>query len=113
MDDPRDSTDKGHIQPEPVNRSDFRRKDPQILEMAKTLEHFEHVLITYTKELEEELAQEQMKAQPKEKLVAGLVTMTSLLKGFATFVDNDVWTWMITVADRSTSHVHRRTGRFF
>ena len=97
----------------PLNRSDFRRKDPDILEMAKTLEHFESVLLKYTKSLEEELAGEQAKADPNAKLVAGLLTMTALLKGFATFVDNDVWTWMITVADRSTSHVHRRTGRFF
>lgn len=96
-----------------LNRSDFRRKDPEILEMAKTLEHFEQVLLTYTKQLEEELAREQQKAEPNAKLVAGLLTMTALLKGFETFIDNDVWTWMITVADRSTSHVHRRTGRFF
>jgi hypothetical protein len=97
----------------PLNRSDFRRKDPDILEMANTLEHFEDVLLKYTKALEDELAGEQAKTEPNAKLVAGLLTMTALLKGFATFVDQDMWTWMITVADRSTSHVHRRTGRFF
>jgi hypothetical protein len=97
----------------PKDRSDFRRKDPEILEMAKTLEHFESVLLNYTKRLEDELAQEQQRDEPYVPLVSGLQIMTGLLKGFGTFIDNDVWTWMITVADRSTSHVHRRTRRFF
>ena len=97
----------------PKNRSDFRRKDQEILEMAKTLEHFESVLVNYTRRLEDELAQEQQRPEPHVPLVSGLQIMTGLLKGFETFVDNDVWTWMITVADRSTSHVHRRTRQFF
>jgi hypothetical protein len=98
---------------EPVDRSSARRKDPEIGELVTTLEHFETVLHTYTQRLDAELAQERERAEPYLPLISGLEIMTALLKGFGSFVDNDVWTWMITVADRSTSHVHRRTRRFF
>lgn len=96
-----------------ADRGATRRKDPEILEMVDTLQHFETVLLTYTRRLEDELNQEKARDEPHVPLVAGLEIMTALLRGFAGFVDNDVWTWMITVADRSTSHVHRRTRRFF
>jgi len=95
------------------DRGATRRKDPAILEMVNTLERFETLLLDYTRDLEQELEQEKQRDEPHMPLVAGLEIMTALLKGFAGFVDNDVWTWMITVADRSTSHVHRRTRRFF
>jgi hypothetical protein len=39
--------------------------------------------------------------------------MIALLRSFHAFIDEEVWNRMITVADRSTSHVHRRTRRFF
>jgi hypothetical protein len=97
----------------PVDRAAKRRKDPEIHEMVATLERFERVLLDYTRRLEDELRREQERPDPHPPLVVGLQTMTALLRGFATFVDNDVWTWMITVADRSTSHVHRRTRTFF
>jgi hypothetical protein len=94
----------------PVDRAATRRKDPEIHEMVAALERTLHA---YTERLEEELRREQERPDPHPPLVSGLQIMTALLRGFASFVDNDVWTWMITVADRSTSHVHRRTRTFF
>lgn len=112
--DPDDAqTSETAAAPESVDRSIARRKDPEISELVNTLEHFETVLHAYTRRLEDELAEEKRRAEPYPPLISGLEIMTALLKGFGSFVDNDVWTWMITVADRSTSHVHRRTRRFF
>lgn len=100
---------------EPVSseRGISRRKDPDIIEMADTLEHFETVLRGYIRSLSEELAREREREDPYPLLVSGLEGMIAMLKDFEAFIDDDVWTRMIAVADRSTSHVHRRTRRFF
>ena len=99
--------------PEPGERGISRRKDPDIREMADTLEHLEAVLSRYTRSLREELAGERARRDPYSPLVVGLEGMIGLLGEFAAFIDEEVWTRMVTVADRSTSHVHRRTRNFF
>jgi hypothetical protein len=91
----------------------IRQKDADILEMTDTLERFETVLVRYIRSLEEELAQERRRDDAYAPLTTGLEGMIAMLKNFQHFVDEEVWNRMIAVADRSTSHVHRRTRRFF
>lgn len=100
-------------EPPSSERGISRRKDPDIIEMADTLEHFETILRLYIQSLSDELVREREREDPYPMLVTGLEGMIAMLKDFGTFFDDEVWTRMIAVADRSTSHVARRTRRFF
>ncbi len=94
-------------------RGNMRPKDAAILEMTDTLERFETILLQYIQSLETELDQERRRDDPYDPLVTGLEGMIGLLREFHQFFDTEVWNRMIVVADRSTSHVARRTRRFF
>jgi hypothetical protein len=90
-----------------------RKKDPAILEMTDTLAHIETVLLDYIRLLRAEVTAEQQRSDQYPPLVTGLNGMIAMLEDFHAFIDGEVWTRLIAVADRSTSHVHRRTRNFF
>lgn len=94
-------------------RGNMRPKDAAIIDMTDTLERLETILLDYIRSLETELDQERRRDDQYAPLVTGLEGMIGLLRQFHQFLDTEVWNRMIVVADRSTSHVARRTRRFF